>query len=280
MDRTKTQDQLQQPGVAIRRGRHGFFMYPRNDRYVGRCLELYGEYSEGEVAMFRQIVPAGGLVVEAGANIGALTVPLAAMVGPSGQVIAFEPQKTVFNILCGTLALNSLSNVTPIRAALGASQGSISVPVLTYGEAENYGGISLGASIPGHASESVPVHRLDDIPLPQLHVLKIDVEGSEVQVIEGASAHIDRFRPAIFLENDRRDRSNALISSLFDRDYRLWWHFAPLFQPDNYNGNPDNVMGRLMSINMLALPKERASNVVGLRPITHPDDWWHQNADS
>lgn len=262
--------------VAIRHCRHGHFMYLRGDRYVGRCLELYGEYSEGEVTLFRQLVPSGATVVEVGANIGSLTIPLARMAGPSGRVVAFEPQGAVFNVLCGNLALNGLSNVTPIRAAAGNSPGHISVPVLGYGEHENYGGVSVGGPS-RHPTETVPVERMDNLELSRLDLLKIDVEGAETDVIVGAAAVIARFRPAIFVENDRKEHSHGLIAAIERHDYRLWWHFSPLFNPNNFNGNPENVMGRIISINMLALPQERAVDVRGLRPVSGPDDWWNAN---
>lgn len=265
------------PAVAIRRCRHGYFMYLRGDRYVGRSLELYGEYSEGEVALFRQLVPSGGTVVEVGANIGSLTVPLARMAGPLGRVVAFEPQGVVFNVLCGNLALNGLANTTPIRAAAGSGSGQVQIPVLGYEERENYGGIATGGAARRH-TESVAVTRLDTLDLARLDLVKIDVEGAETEVLAGAAALIARFRPAIFVENDRRERSRDLIAALERQDYALWWHFSPLFRPDNFNGNPENVMGRIMSINMLALPRENKRPVQGLRPVSGPDDWWNAGA--
>jgi FkbM family methyltransferase len=263
----------QQPVTAMRRCRHGFFMYLRGDRFVGRCLELYGEYSEAEVALFRGLVPRGGTVVEAGANIGSLTVPLARMAGPAGRVVALEPQRSVFTVLCGNLALNGLANVEPMQVAAGAACGEVEVPLTGYDGQGNYGGVAVGANGAGQ-SERVPMVCVDDLRLDRLDLLKIDVEGVETQVIEGASAAIARFRPAIFVENDRQEHSPALISALLGRDYGLWWHFSPLYRLDNYNANPDNVMGNIMSINMLALPRERGTKVVGLRPVTGPGDWW------
>ena len=54
--------------------RHGRFVYNTNDEYVGRCLAVYGEWSESEISLFRQIVREGDTVIEAGANIGTHTV--------------------------------------------------------------------------------------------------------------------------------------------------------------------------------------------------------------
>lgn len=262
-----------QPVPAIRPCRHGCFMYPRGDRYVGRSLELYGEYSEDEVRLFTQLVPENGTVVEVGANIGSLTVPLARMVGPRGRVVALEPQRAVFNILCGNLALNGLLQVEALRVAGGRAAGRMDIAVHDYDERENFGGVGLGTPSSGPV-ETVSVVAVDSLGLRRLDLLKIDVEGFEAEVVAGATAAIGRFRPALFVENDRRERSPELIRHLLDLDYRLWWHLSPLYRPDNFRGNPQNVLGNLISINMLALPQENSRTVSGLRPVSGPDDWW------
>lgn len=264
------------PATAIRRCKHGYFMYPRGDTYVGRCLELYGEYSEGEVALFKQLVPTGATVIEVGANIGALTVPLAHMAGSQGRLIALEPQRAIFNVLCANLALNGLVHVEAMRAAAGGEKGETAVPLLDYRDKGNFGGVSVDV-VGLRATEKVPLVPLDALDLQRLDFVKIDVEGFEADVIAGASAAIRRFRPALFVENDRREHSAKLISMIQDHGYHLWWHFSPLFQPENFNGNPENVMGRVISINMLALPGERGTKVNGLQPVSGPDDWWRRD---
>src|SRR5690606_13771278 len=66
-------------GIAygLRQCRHGPMLFNKRDLYVGRSLATYGEFSEAEIGLFRQILRPGGVVIEAGANIGAHTVPLA-----------------------------------------------------------------------------------------------------------------------------------------------------------------------------------------------------------
>ena len=73
--------------------RHGKLMYLLNDAYIGRSLDVYGEYSEGEIDLFRQLLRPGDVAIDVGANIGALTVPMARLVQPGGAVVAFEPQR-------------------------------------------------------------------------------------------------------------------------------------------------------------------------------------------
>src|SRR5450631_2087253 len=66
------------------RCRYGWMLF--HGPFIGKCFELYGEYSEAEVALMRQLVRLGDQVIDVGANIGDLTLPLAQMVGPAGRV--------------------------------------------------------------------------------------------------------------------------------------------------------------------------------------------------
>lgn len=276
-DGPETPEAPEASAVAVRRCRHGFLMHPRKDAYVGRSLALYGEYSEGEVALFRRFVRPGAVVLEAGANIGALTVPLARMAGEGGQVVALEPQRSLFNILCGNLALNGLMNVTPIRAAAGAEAGQTPMPVLDYDLAANYGGVASGENAQSLPTEPVRQVAIDEMALPRLDLLKADVEGAEAEVLQGARDTINRLRPVLFVENDRREKSAALVSLLGDLGYRAWWHFSFLFNSDNFNGNTNNVFGAIRSINLLCIPAEKSPAVKGLREVAGPDDWWQDD---
>src|SRR5262245_3941932 len=88
--------------------RHGRLCYLLTDSYIGRSLDIYGEYSEGEIDLFRQLLRPGDVAVDVGANIGALTIGMARLVGPSGAVLAFEPQRVIFDILAQNIRLNGL----------------------------------------------------------------------------------------------------------------------------------------------------------------------------
>lgn len=172
-------------------GRHGPFVYNHYDRYVGRALELYGEYSEPEVDLFRQLLEPGHNVVEVGANIGAHTVPLAKMV-PDGMVFAFEPQAVVFQNLCANLSVNCLANVLAWPYGVGKEAGRMIVPVYDYGRVNNFGGIALVEEGDGL---DVPIVALDQFFSSQpVDFIKIDVEGMECAVLEGARQLIARCR--------------------------------------------------------------------------------------
>jgi len=83
--------------------RYGKIIYNTLDKYVGKSLKLYGEFSQGEADLFEMIVKPGACVVEVGANIGSHTIHLAQLAGKDGAVWAFEPQRLVFQILAGNI---------------------------------------------------------------------------------------------------------------------------------------------------------------------------------
>jgi hypothetical protein len=118
----------------------------------------------------------------------------------------------------------------------------------------------------------VRVRALDGLELGACHLLKIDVEGHEPQVLRGARETIARHRPAIYVENDRRAQQQEVIGLLADMGYRLYWHTPGLYDPSNFNGSAENVFPGLASLNMLCLPAERGDGVEGQTPID-PGNW-------
>jgi FkbM family methyltransferase len=254
--------------LAIRRCRYGTMMYLGRDRYIGRSLTEYGEYSEGEIELFRQCLGPGDVALDVGANLGAHTLALARIVGPSGTVFAFEPQRILFQILCGNVALNELANVHALPVALGRAAGRAKVPALDYHGASNFGGVSLGAA----HGEDVPVVPLDQLEVSRAKLIKIDVEGMELDVLAGAKATLARCRPILYVENDRAHKAEALVAQLQEDGYRMWWHTPPLYNPANFLANPHNVFGNVASFNMLCLPREMATHVQGMTEIASPQE--------
>lgn len=230
-------------------------VFPANDIYIGQSLALYGEYGEQECQTLLGFVHPGDVVIDAGANVGAFTIPLAIRVGPNGRVHAFEPQRFVHQLLCANVALNGLGNVHTHHAALGASAGSIIVPVPDYMAAGNFGAIELGSA--AGASETVPVATIDSLRLTRLALLKADVEGMEAAVLAGGRETIERCRPVLYLEADRPATAGVLSEMLAVLDYEVRPHSPPLFNPDNHAGESRNVFGAIVSINLIATPRGR-----------------------
>ncbi len=258
--------------------RYGKIMYNQLDEFIGKSLKLYGEFSQGEADVFEQIVKPGHIVVEAGANIGSHTIHLAQLAGATGQVWAFEPQRLVFQLLAGNVALNSLTNVHCLQNCLSDVSGTtVMVPVLDVNVVNNWGGVVLGSYTNGEPVETVTV---DSLNLPGCNFFKIDVEGMELQVLRGAEATIKKYRPIIYTEADNKEKNPALFSYLHSLEYRLYWHRPPLYNPNNYFHNPEDVFDleetqedgtkvnyQVVSTNALCLPQEASFTIDGAEEI-------------
>jgi FkbM family methyltransferase len=248
--------------------RYGEMLYNIHDVFIGRSLDLYGEYSEGEMELFRRMLRPGHVVVEVGANIGTHTLFFARQVGPTGAVLAFEPQRIVFQTLCANLALNSVANVDCRRQAVGDVTGEIVVPEIDYRRDANFGGLALGSHQDG---ERVPLVTIDGLNLRRCHLMKIDVEGMEQAVLQGATATLSRLKPVLYVENDRDQKSADLIRFLDAQGYTMFWHAPPLFNPRNFFNNPQDVFGNIVSRNMLCLHKSIPHNIEGIEAVRVPD---------
>jgi FkbM family methyltransferase len=251
--------------------RSGPMVYNRHDIFVGGSLQRYGEFSVAEQEVFAQIVRPGSLVVEVGANIGTHTVELSRLAGRDGEVHAFEPQRIVFQALCANLALNQCANVFARQAAAGEKAGMISVPPIDPSVRCNFGGVSLRDVAFG---EAVPLITLDSLDLPACSLLKVDVEGMEVEVLKGAEQLVQTHRPIMYLENDRDERSEELLGIVERLGYKAWWHLAPLFNAANFFEDPVDIFGNIVSINILCVPGETKMPMIDLRPVSSPRDTW------
>jgi FkbM family methyltransferase len=261
---------VSEPPTKTLQTRHGPMKALAGDQFITPCLEVYGEYSRQEWLLLSQIVTRGMTVVEAGANIGAHTVPLARACAP-GLLYAFEPQLPVLGLLCDNLNANAINNVRPIPAACGAEVGEARVPPLDYAATVNFGGVSLKAC--GEPGQLVRVQPVDGLNLSACGLLKIDVEGFEVEVIRGATETIRRCRPIIYVENDRVEHQQALISDISSLGYRLYWHTPYIADEGNFNGATHRIFpSAIFSINMLCVPAECDTQVTRLEEID-PANW-------
>ncbi|MFC1673967.1 FkbM family methyltransferase [Pseudomonadota bacterium] len=250
--------------------RHGPMLYNTNDTYIGRSFDLYGEYAESEMGLLANFVKPGMLALDVGANIGAHTIFLAKTVGPQGHVLAFEPQRQVFQNLCANVALNALGNIVTFHAGVGDQPGTAVVPHPNYQTQGNFGGVSLGGE---HGGENIQIMSIDQVGLPALHFMKIDVEGMETSVLKGATQTISAYKPVLYVENDRKDKSPELLAYIFSLGYRAYWHTAPLYNSANHANNPENIFGSTISLNLLCFPAEVSQNIEGLPEVKSPDEF-------
>ena len=251
---------------AIVKAKYGYVIYNKNDIYIGKAIEKYGEFSELEVELFKQLCRTGDIVVEIGANIGTHTQVLSQLVGNTGRLIAFEPQRIIFQTLCANMAINSITNVECYLFAVGAENTTLLLPDINYQTEGNFGGVEINKFKQGH---KVQVIKLDDfLDIPRLRLLKIDVEGMEYEVISGAKQLIEKHKPILYVENDRKDKSEALIQLIQSLGYRLFWHTPPLFNPNNFANCTENNYKNIVSINMLCFHQSFQLNIKGLEEVS------------
>lgn len=257
-------------GNFIVMGKQGIFLANQYDFFLGQALIKYGECIDLEGQFLQHFLSPGDNLVEVGANIGVHTVSLARHVGPGGSVIAIEPQPPIYRALNANLALNGLLNVVTHAVGCGRERTEMVVPFIDYSESvpHNSGGVSLQTTGPGTAVQVIPLDELIAPDFP-IRLLKIDVEGMESDVLAGAVGLIERYRPILYVENDRLSKRQALIEQLLALDYRLWWHLPRLYNPDNFFAVTENIYGNVASINMICLPRESGQlPLVPLEEIT------------
>ena len=226
-------DALPEDGYAVvTRSRQGVFINNAYDQGVGWQLRTHGAFDEVQIGLLTVLaaaVPRDATVLDIGANIGVVSVALARAIGSAAHVLAFEPQRHLFNMLAGNLALNAADNVICRCEAVGATPGFASLPVLNYRDFASFGSVELNRTAQSDAFqqaqdgrfESVPVVSVDSLGLARVALIKIDVEGMEDQVLAGAHTTIARDRPVMYVEHLKSDKS-ALGHTLAGMGYRLF----------------------------------------------------------
>jgi FkbM family methyltransferase len=169
---------------------------------VGGEIARHGAYEPETVAVWRAILAQGMVVADAGAHVGQYAIIASPLVGPTGAVHAFEPDPETFRRLTANVRLNRGGNVVCTQAALGRERGTAP---LFLADVSNVGGNSLRRTVCSRGRQrDVGVETLDDYAaarsLPRLDVLKADVEGAELPVLEGGARLLARGRPLMLLE--------------------------------------------------------------------------------
>jgi len=160
----------------------------------------------------------------------------------------------VFQTLCANVALNSLENVDCFWEAVGGKDGFVTVPDLNPRQEFNFGGVTL---LGERVGQRVPCSALDRfMTLPRVNMIKIDVEGMEADVLRGSEQLLKKFKPVLYVENDRIEKSEALNELIAGFGYRMFWHLPPLFNPNNFFSNNENSYPNVVSVNMLCLHRD------------------------
>ena len=208
------------------------------------------EAHEGSIAMQlltlrRQHSGDGVVAVDCGANIGVHTVEWAKGMTGWGHVVAIEAQERIFYALAGNVTINNCFNAHAIHAAVGAQNGSLRIPVPNYLAPASFGSLELRQS---DANEfigqdidysepklaTIRMITIDSLNLSRLDLIKIDVERMELEVLQGAKATLERFRPIIVVEQLKasKEEITAVLASYGYEWYPLGMNFLAIHPDD------------------------------------------------
>lgn len=150
------------------------------------------------------------VLIDIGANLGAWSVPMGNHIkARNGIVHSFEPQRPVFYQLCANLLTNNLLNCYAHNVAIGDYTGYVDIPLLDIFSCKNLGALSLSETIRQEqgwikdvtVKEQVKIATLDELQLPNADLIKIDVEGLELEVLKGGKNWIKQSgNPPILFE--------------------------------------------------------------------------------
>jgi len=218
---------------------HGLMIVNRFDHDAqnvghGRCLLDHGNMSTMEAsicfaAIQDQVDP---VIFDIGANIGTFTTWLSRAF-PGGKIYCMEPQRQIFQMLCGNLAINNLFNVHAYNLALGGQNKVIEIEEPDYFHNNDFGTFSMVEKIIQSTTNNkirIDVLTLDDFAtrygVDRVSLLKIDAEGMDLDVLAGAARAIDQHRPVIFIEHcdARRSILDDIKKFLDDFDYQYTIH--------------------------------------------------------
>ncbi len=171
--------------------------------YIGRFLYYRGMYEEATVEVLRRALRPGMNFLDVGANIGLYSTVAGYLVGPSGKVLAVEPQESMWSAIEFNARQNRLSNVSLIRSAVGRAAGVARLHQL-YTNNPSAATLQLQRDEASISSSPVSV-----LPLSELLraadlgdadlVVKVDVEGAELEVLAGAEEYFVAHPPAMIL---------------------------------------------------------------------------------
>jgi FkbM family methyltransferase len=216
---------------------------PKNP--VVRSLQRYGEWAEQELNLLSGLIQEGQSVLEFGGEYGAHTLWFAQAVGEEGAVHVAEPRRLPLQQLCANVAINQLTNVYTHSRWLGRSVAQVSLSSLPGGVLQD-----------GEQDETVTTDNVDGLELDSLHLLKINLPGSLIDLLLGAAETIRKHRPIIYYRLSGIEQVEAEVQAIKELGYRCWSHTPYLYNADNHAGESANIFPGCVQQNVIASPVE------------------------
>ncbi|MBK3773315.1 FkbM family methyltransferase [Azospirillum brasilense] len=203
---------------------------PPDLRYTSVTSFVLRDWSEPELRELDQFVAPGAVFIDAGANIGLYTLKAARLAGPDGIVVAVEPGTVAADRLAANVALNRFATVRLIRKALSDRNGTAVLHhVSAGGDLQAFSLLGDSATKEGEEVATVTLDSLvEELNLPRIDCIKMDVEGAEPMVVEGARRSLERWHPTVLFEvnsailHRRGERTDGCWERLEAMGYRFW----------------------------------------------------------
>jgi len=251
------------PDPRWHRNRWGHELLLSHHFHLDRNILIHGDYDHELHLLFQNRISPGMTILDVGANLGEMSLHLAALTGPAGIVHAFEPFPAAYDRLVTHIRRNHLeSRIHTHKLALSNAPGQLSMS-LPAADADNQG---VG-SIVNHDAARMPVTLTIDATtldlfvqqhaIPKIHFIKLDIQGAECFFLEGARETLRSHRPEIVMEVSPDDlralgkSSRDLLSLVESLGYRLLnLHAGTPTTPISAATIPDNFS----AVNVLCLP--------------------------
>ena len=188
--------------IPVLNKKYGINMLVNTKDLIGWNLFFFGEYEKDTNRILERFVSNEDIVIEAGANIGSETLLLGKLC-PKGKVYAFEPAPQVYGYLQFNIGLNHLLNIHSYQMALGEKEKDIEFYLLP----EHFPNQGMSSKIRHTQAEKKIIVRqttinrfVEEHNIQRLELIKMDIQGAEYSVLEGAENVIRKFKPNILLE--------------------------------------------------------------------------------
>jgi FkbM family methyltransferase len=173
----------------------------------------------------------GVFAIDCGANIGVHTIEWAKSMYGWGEVISIEAQERIFYALAGNITINNCFNARAIWSAVGKYDGYIPVPKPDYFKPSSFGSLEIrktenteyiGQDIDYSVGNTqiTPMINIDGLKLDRVDFIKIDIEGMEMEALEGAELTITTHKPQMLIERIKSD-NNAITNFLLSKGYKI-----------------------------------------------------------
>jgi FkbM family methyltransferase len=171
----------------------------------------------------------GVVAIDCGANIGVHTIEWANAMTGWGSVLAIEAQERIYYALAGNIAINNCFNAVAVHGAVSSESGVLKIPSPNYFVPSSFGSLELrqrngnefiGQPIDYDNTVDVRKLTLDGYGLPRVDLIKIDIEGMELEALEGAARTVEASRPIMLIEKIKSDAAQ-LLSWLETRGYEV-----------------------------------------------------------